>query len=137
MQAKFSLPAALSIIAIARKAGEREFSDAFVGSEAMQAMQRRIRTALDSETEAQGFDVMRSRITIRLTDSSAVAGWADERYRGGPDNLLSNAEVEAKVRSCCDGVLSEAGQDRLIETAWSITRLPDTAILAALLGPDR
>ncbi len=137
LQAKFSLPAALSMIALARKAGKHEFSDAFVGSDAMQAMQRRIRTELDNEIEAQGFDVMRSRISIRLTDGSEVAGWADERYRGGPDNPLSHAEVEAKVRSCCDGVLDEAGQDRLIEAGWNVTGLSDAAVLAELLGSRR
>ena len=37
LQAKFSLPAALAMIALARQAGKREFSDEFVGSAAMQA----------------------------------------------------------------------------------------------------
>jgi len=137
LQAKFSLPAALSMIALARQNGKHEFSDAFVGSNAMQAMQRRIRRELDNEIEAQGFDVMRSRITIRLTDGNEVAGWGDERYRGGPDNPLSDAEVEAKVRSCCEGVLDAAGQDRLIEAGWNITGLPDAAVLAELPGLRR
>ena len=70
LQAKFSLPAALSMIALARKAGKIEFSDAFVASDEMQDMQRRMRTELDPEIEAQGFDKMRSRITISLKDGS-------------------------------------------------------------------
>ena len=40
LQAKFSLPAALSMIALQRQAGKVEFSDEFVASGAMQAMQR-------------------------------------------------------------------------------------------------
>ncbi len=134
LQAKFSLPAALSMIALARQAGKREFSDGFVGSEAMQAMQRRIRTELDPEIERQGFDKMRSRITIRLKTGAEVAGSADERYRGGPENPLSDAELVAKVRSCCDGVLSAPAQDRLVEAAWTVTRAPDAAHLAELLA---
>mgnify|MGYP001460320780 CR=1 FL=1 len=63
---------------------------------------------------AKGFDKMRSRITIRMASGGEVAGWADERYRGGPENPLSDAEVEDKLRSCCDGVLDAAAQDRLI-----------------------
>ena len=47
LQAKFSLPAALAMIALARKAGKREFSDEFVGSPPMQAMQKQITTELD------------------------------------------------------------------------------------------
>ena len=65
LQAKFSLPAALAMIALARKAGKREFSDEFVGSAAMQAMQRKITTEFDPEIEKMGFDKMRSRIAIR------------------------------------------------------------------------
>lgn len=125
LQAKFSLPAALSMIALARQAGKVEFSDAYVGSEPMQAMQRRMRTELDPEIEAQGFDKMRSRITITLKDGREVAGWADERYRGGPENPLSDGEVEAKARSCCAGVLDDAEQDTLIKTAWNVLDLED------------
>ncbi|MCY4333396.1 MAG: MmgE/PrpD family protein [Litoreibacter sp.] len=125
LQAKFSLPAALSMIALARQAGKVEFSDAFVGSDAMQAMQRRMRTELDPEIEAQGFDKMRSRITITLKDGKEVAGWADERYRGGPENPLTDEEVEAKARSCCAGVLSDAEQSTLLKTAWGVLDLED------------
>ncbi|MEM9210778.1 MAG: MmgE/PrpD family protein, partial [Pseudomonadota bacterium] len=88
LQAKFSLPAALSMIALARQAGKIEFSDDYVASDAMQAMQRKMRTELDPEIEAQGFDKMRSRITIVKTDASEISGSADERYRGGPENPL-------------------------------------------------
>jgi len=134
LQAKFSLPAALSMIALARQAGKVEFSDEFVGSDAMQAMQRRMRTELDPEIEAQGFDKMRSRITITLKDGKEVAGWADEHYRGGPENPLSDQEVEAKARSCCAGVLSSAEQDHLLTTAWNVLELEDagTALAATL-----
>ena len=135
LQAKFSLPAALSMIALARKAGKVEFSDAFVASDAMQDMQKRMRTELDPEIEAQGFDKMRSRITITLKDGSEVAGWADERYRGGPENPLSDKEVEDKARSCCDGVLSEAEQDHMIAQAWAVLDLEDAgAVLSAAMN---
>ncbi|HEY1270318.1 MAG TPA: MmgE/PrpD family protein [Candidatus Binatia bacterium] len=135
LQAKFSLPAALAMIALARKAGKREFSDAFVASAAMQAMQRRIQTELDPEIEKLGFDKMRSRIVMRLKNGRSVDGWADERYRGGPDHPLTDAEVEVKARSCCEGVLSEKKQAALIETAWSVTRLPNAGVLMEAVNP--
>ena len=129
LQAKFSLPAALAMIALARKAGKKEFSDQFVAAAPMQAMQRRITTELDPEIEKMGFDKMRSRIVIRLTDGRTVEGWADERYRGGPENPLSDADLEAKVRSCCDGVLDDDRQSALIHTAWSAGQLRDAGKL--------
>jgi 2-methylcitrate dehydratase PrpD len=137
LQAKFSLPAALAMIALTRKAGKREFSDEFVGSAAMQTMQRKITTEFDPEIEKMGFDKMRSRITIHLQNGRAVEGWADERYRGGPDNPLTDAEVEAKARSCCEGVLDPEATAILIETARSITQLSDASKLMKVINGVR
>ena len=137
LQAKFSLPAALAMIALARKAGKREFSDEFVGSAPMQAMQRRISTELDPAIEKMGFDKMRSRIEIRLKNGPTVEGWADERYRGGPENPLSNADLEAKVRSCCDGILNDTAQSILIQTAWSVAQLRDASKLMQIINDAR
>jgi 2-methylcitrate dehydratase PrpD len=134
LQAKFSLPAALAMVALARRAGKREFSDEFVASAAMQAMQRRIATELDPEIEKIGFDKMRSRIMIRFEDGRVVEGWADERYRGGPENPLSDGDLEAKVRSCCDGVLDERNQSVLIENAWSVAQLEEAGKLMEVLN---
>jgi 2-methylcitrate dehydratase PrpD len=134
LQAKFSLPAALAMIALARKAGKREFADEFVGSTPMQAMQRRISTELDPAIEKMGFDKMRSRIAIRLKNRRTIEGWADERYRGGPENPLSDADLEAKVRSCCEGVLDEKSQSMLIETARAVEHLPDARKLMEIVN---
>ena len=137
LQAKFSLPAALAMIALARKAGKREFSDEFVGSAAMQAMQRKITAEFDPEIEKMGFDKMRSRIAIRIKGGSTVEGWADERYRGGPDNPMSDAELEAKARSCCEGVLDEKATARLIRAAWGISHSSDASELMKLINGVR
>jgi len=134
LQAKFSLPAALAMIALVRRAGKHEFSDEFVGSAPMQAMQRRIATEFDREIEKMGFDKMRSRIVIRLKDGRCIEGSADERYRGGPENQLSDSDLEAKVRSCCDGVLDAEAQSTLIDTAWSVAQLTDARKLMELIN---
>jgi 2-methylcitrate dehydratase PrpD len=134
LQAKFSLPAALAMIALTRKAGKREFSDDFVGSAPMQEVQKRITTELDPQIEKMGFDKMRSRIAIWLKNGKTIEGWADERYRGGPANPLSDADLEAKVRSCCEGVLENQGQSKLIYTARSVTQLDDAARLMRILN---
>jgi 2-methylcitrate dehydratase PrpD len=134
LQAKFSLPAALAMIALVRKAGKTEFSDEFVAAAPMQAMQKRITTELDPEIEKMGFDKMRSRIAIKLKDGKSVEGWADERYRGGPDNPLSDADLEVKVRSCCEGVMNEGRVAKLIEAGWTVSNLADSSELMRLLN---
>ncbi len=130
LQAKFSLPAELSMIAINRKAGKAEFSDSFVKSEAMQTMQRKITTQHDPEIEKLGFDKMRSKITIRLKDGQTFTDKADESYRGGPDNPLTDKELEEKVHACCEGVLDDSEQNQLIENIWHINNISDVRILA-------
>jgi 2-methylcitrate dehydratase PrpD len=100
----------------------------------MQLMQRRISTELDPEIEKLGFDKMRSRITIDLKDGYRIEGWADERYRGGPENPLSDIDLEAKVRSCCEGVLDENRQATLIDAAWSVARLKDAGKLMEIIN---
>jgi 2-methylcitrate dehydratase PrpD len=81
-----------------------------------------------------GFDKMRSRIVIRLKDGRSIAGRADERYRGGPENPLTDRELEDKVRSCCAGVLDDAAQAQLIDAAWSVTGLNDASRLMRLIN---
>jgi len=66
-----------------------------------------------------------------------VEGWADERYRGGPENPLSDADLEAKVRSCCDGVLDEEKQTALIDAAWSVAQLSDASKLMKIINDVR
>jgi hypothetical protein len=62
-----------------------------------------------------------------LKNGREITGWADERYRGGPENPLSDADLESKVRSCCDGILENTDQTALIDSAWSILRLPNVS----------
>jgi 2-methylcitrate dehydratase PrpD len=137
LQAKFSLPAALAMVALVRQAGKREFSDGFVASAPMQAMQQRITTEIDLEIEKLGFDKMRSRIVIYLKNGRTIEGSADERYRGGPENPLSDADLEAKVRSCCDGVLNKEHQSLLIDTAWAVAELRDAGKLMEIINGVR
>lgn len=137
LEAKFSLPAVLAMVAINRKAGKIEFEDEFVQNDAMQAMQRRIETRLDEEIEAMGFDKMRSSIEIQLKDGQSIRGDADERYRGGPENPLTDAEVEAKARGCCEGVLNKEATDSLIKVAWNILELDNAVDLAGLIQSEQ
>ena len=137
LQAKFSLPAELAMIAINRQAGNTEFSDEFVRSDPMQAMQRKIKTRHDPEIESLGFDKIRSKITIRTTEGQKYSGAADERYRGGPDNPMTDGDLEDKARACCEGLLDHDEQNRLIQTGWDIQDLADIRVLADVIQPGK
>ena len=49
-----------------------------------------------------------------------LLGAADERYRGGPDNPLTDDELEDKVRACCEGLLDRI-QDAVDETSLIVS----------------
>ena len=133
LEAKFSLQAVLAMVALQRRAGKGEFRDEFVQAEPMQDMQKRIETRFDPDIEALGFDKMRSRIHIRLRDANTVTGDADERYRGGPENPLTDDELKDKARSCCEGVLAAEDTERLIDAALGVSEMEEAALLADYL----
>lgn len=120
LQAKFSMAALLSMIAINRQAGRREFTDAFVQSPVMAEMQKRVTTHLDNEIEAMGFDRIRSRIEIGLKSGDRITGWADERYRGGPAKPMTDPQVEEKFQSCVAGLLDDTKARRVLGTIWKV-----------------
>ena len=107
LEGKFSFAFLLAAIILRGRAGKAEFTDEFVSSAACQAMQKRIETEFDPEIEAMGWDRIRSRVDVRTRDGRAITRWADENYRGGPHNPLSDAELEGKFRDCAAGLLAE------------------------------
>ena len=133
LEAKFCMAALLAMIVLRRRAGRAEFTDAFIQSPEMQGMQDRISTVFDQEIETLGTDIIRSRIELTTRSGETIVQWADERYRGGPDNPLSDADLEEKLASCTNGILDESRRKRLIEAVWRVERLDDATELARVI----
>ncbi|MDB5568905.1 MAG: MmgE/PrpD family protein [Hyphomicrobiales bacterium] len=133
LQAKFSMPALLSMMVLKRRASHHEFLDSFVASPAMQDMQKRTQCLGDPAIDALGYDLIRSRIEVDTTDGRTLVQWADERYRGGPLNPLSDADLEAKFRMCAEGALAANEQDRLLAGVASLASMEDAAGLAQMM----
>jgi 2-methylcitrate dehydratase PrpD len=135
LQAKFSMAALFSMIVLRRQAGRQEFTDAFIQSPETQDMQRRIKTHLDPAIESQGMDIIRSRIELTLKDGTKLTEWASEKYRGGPDNPMSDQDLERKAVACTAGILPDVRRDELVAAAWQVEKLPDAAALARMIQP--
>jgi 2-methylcitrate dehydratase PrpD len=133
LQAKFSMAALLAMIVLRRRAGRAEFTDEFVGGPEMQDMQRRIATALDPDIEAQGMDLIRSRVELTRKSGEKIVQKADERYRGGPDKPMTDADIEEKVAACVAGLLDDERKAALIDTAWKADKLADARELARVV----
>jgi 2-methylcitrate dehydratase PrpD len=136
LQAKFSMPALLAMMVLKRRASHHEFFDEFVSGAAMQDMQKRTQCLGDPEIDARGYDLIRSRIEVDTKDGRTLVQWADERYRGGPLNPISDADLQAKFRMCAEGALDGGAQDRLIGLIDRIESAADSADIAKALVFD-
>lgn len=133
LQAKFSMAALISMLVLFRRAALPEFEDAVVASDAFQAMQRRVVCIRDAEINAQGFDLIRCRVEVDLTTGRTVSAEGDTRYRGGPLYPFTDAEVEGKMRACCEAVpVVPDLQDRLVSAVTDIGKTGPGELLAAL-----
>lgn len=133
LEAKFCMPFLLSAVMIAGKAGKYEFTDAFVRSPLVQEMQRRIETVHDPDIERLGFERIRSRVEVETADGRILVREANEDYRGGPDNPLSDAELEDKFRDCAAGLLSEEQCQRVFDIVWHLEEQADVTDILGLL----
>jgi 2-methylcitrate dehydratase PrpD len=132
LQAKFCMPFLLAAIVISRKAGFREFSPQFVCSPEVQALMQRIRTEFDPAIEAKGYDKMRSRLEVQLTNGQKLVREADERYRGGPDKPLSDDELIEKFTDCSQSILDRTTREAIIEAVFGLEKLTDVRHLIDL-----
>ncbi len=130
LQAKFSMPALLCMIALKRRASHHEFMDDFVAGPAMQDLQRRTSVHLDAEIDAKGYDLIRSRIEVETKDGRNLVEWADERYRGGPLNPINDTDLEAKFRMCAEGAIDDKAQAHLLASIAGLEKLANAAALA-------
>jgi 2-methylcitrate dehydratase PrpD len=133
LEGKFCMAFLLAAIAIAGKAGKAEFSDEFVARDDVQALQRRITTAFDPAIEAMGFECIRSRLDVVTRDGRRFEKWADENYRGGPHNPLSDVELEGKFADCAAGLMEGKQAGRVFDFVWALERQDDVTAVLDLL----
>jgi 2-methylcitrate dehydratase PrpD len=135
LEAKFCMPFLLTAIAISRKAGVREFTPDFVDASQTRMLMNRIRTEFDPAIEAQGWDKIRSRLEVTLKDGRKLVKEADERYRGGPDNPLSDEALQGKFTDCTEDFLTSEAREKIFETIADVDKLEDISTLIAMLNP--
>jgi 2-methylcitrate dehydratase PrpD len=135
LEAKFCLPFMLAGIALRGKAGVREFSDDFVGSEPVQRMMEKVETILDLDIEAKGFDKIRSIVEVDLMDGRTLSQKVDERYRGGPDFPFTKEDLEEKFTECAELVLPPEKIREAISRIANIESLPAIRDIIPVLQP--
>jgi 2-methylcitrate dehydratase PrpD len=134
LEAKFCPAFMVSAIALRRKAGIHEFTDAFVRSAPVQEMMRRCETVLDPEIEAKGWEKIRSTVEVDLADGRTLVQEADERYRGGPDHPFTREDLVEKFTDCAGLVLPPAAMAEAVAMVESLETLPDVTALVKTLS---
>ena len=133
LEGKFCMAFLLSSMIIAGKAGKAEFTNEFVLSKPVQAMQRRVFSEYDPRIDAMGHDRIRSRIEVETRDGRRIVRWADENYRGGPHNPLSDNELEGKFLDCAQGLLTRNQSQAVFDLVWSLDGQDEAARIYDLM----
>ena len=135
LEAKFCMPFLLAAIVRSRKAGVREFTAEFVNDPVTQDLMDRISMEFDPAIEARGWDKIVSRLEVVLKNGEKIVAEAAPHYRGGPENPLSAAELQAKFTDCTGQLLTDSNRTEVFAAVSSLESLSDMADLIALLQP--
>jgi 2-methylcitrate dehydratase PrpD len=119
------MPFLLAAIVISHKAGFQEFTPQFVRAPDVQTLMKRIHMEFDPAIEAKGYDKIRSRVEVMLTNGQKLTREADERYRGGPENPLSDDDLIEKFNDCTQSILSQATRRAVIKAVFGLEDLTD------------
>jgi 2-methylcitrate dehydratase PrpD len=133
LQAKFSMQFSAAILALRRRAGLPDYTDAVVTSPEVRAMMRKVEFYVNEEANAAGFHKMTSIVEILLTDGRHLENRADFG-KGSPANPMSWDEVAEKFYGCAAyGKLPPERAREVVAMVADLPALGDVRRLTALL----
>ena len=136
LEAKFCPAFMVSAIALRRKAGVHEFNDAFVQSEPVQALMKKVERIIDPEIEALGWEKIRSAVEVDLKDGTQLVQPADERYRGGPDLPFTRDELFEKFSDCATMLHSNERTTEIFTKLEDLENIGNIREIVDLLRPE-
>jgi 2-methylcitrate dehydratase PrpD len=99
LEAKFSLPFGITLIALKGKAGVNEYKQQVVDDPNVQEFMQKVHCFVDEQIEAKGYDKMYGMVTVRLHNGGILSKDA-EIARGYPEKPLSRKELSDKFTEC-------------------------------------
>jgi 2-methylcitrate dehydratase PrpD len=129
LEGKFSVYFAAAVAIASGGAGVKAFTDDWVRRPDVVALRDRVVATVDPRIgEAQ------ARAVIALKDGRRLEKFVEHAV-GSVEQPMSDADLDAKVRDLCDGVISAAQTARLTELCRTVERLPDARVLAEAARP--
>jgi len=133
LEGKFSLPFQMSIGVLERRAGIAQFTDEKVRDPRTRAMMERVHVYVDPEIEALGYNEMRMKVNITLTDGRTLAGYAD-KAKGHPRKPMSRDDLREKFIDCATLVMPASAAESALEHLWAIRQIDRAADLMPMLA---
>jgi 2-methylcitrate dehydratase PrpD len=125
-QSKFSMGFVLALIALRGRAGVTEFTDEALRDPELRRFADRVEMVYDPEIDAAYPERWIGLVEVETEDGERFTSRVDVP-KGDPENTLSRAELEDKVRRLAefrDGASPEETH-RIIDRVWSLDRAPD------------
>jgi 2-methylcitrate dehydratase PrpD len=129
LQGKFSFYHGFAAGLIAGRAGEDEYSDAFVRRDDVVALRRKVNGAVDPSIAEDAVD-----ITVHLQGGQQKRLRVDHAV-GSLERPMSDADLEAKFRSLADPILGGDKAYQLIKHCWNLAEAKDVKALVAAARP--
>lgn len=124
LEGKFSVYFAAAVAMAAGAAGVRQFTDEWVRQPALVALRDRVTATVDSSIgEAQ------ARAVVTLRDGRRLEKFIEHAV-GSVEQPMGDADLDAKVRDLCEGVLPAARIRRLIDLCRNIEREAQARVIA-------
>ena len=133
LEAKFSFPFLLAIAILRRKVGIAEFRDEVVTSPEVQDMMKRCRHVVDPEIDAQGFQHLDTRITVRLKDGRVLEK-VESFATGHPRNPMTREQLEEKFFECAELAIDHEHARLAADMIWGLEDLEHVGKLHEMLG---
>lgn len=129
LEGKFSVYHSSAVAAIHGAAGEAQYSDEVVRDPKVIALRDKVTATVDETMHEDQVHV-----TIKLKNGKVLEKIV-EHVVGSLGKPMSDADLEAKFRGQCAGILSGPGMEKLIKLCWDVEKLEDVAEVARASVP--
>ena len=129
LEGKFSVYHSSAVAVIHGAAGENEYSDEVVRDPKVIALRDKVAATVDKAMHED-----QVRVTIKLKGGKTLEKHVEHAV-GSLGRPMSDADLEAKFRGLCAGILAKGETDRLIKLCWDIGKLDDAAEVARASVP--
>ena len=125
-QSKFSMGFVLALIALKRRAGLADFTEASLNDAQVRGFHDKVKMVLDADVDRAYPRRWLGRVTVRTRDGRELEKKIASP-KGDPDNVLTRAELEDKALRLAQyaGAASEQEMRRVIARVWRLRDEPD------------